>query len=213
MHKIFLLISFICLAQKAGAQFDSTEFPVYKLLGKAVPVFTALTVDHKPIHADYFHNKYTILVFSSPGCVPCKFMLPKLDQWTKQFSKDTFQVLYIYDADSMLTRDVRSAKSRQLGKFKRSMGIDSLAFDCVAECSAKTRMISRFCLTHSRHFGVRSWPSTFFIDRTGIIRNVMTGYAVGDTKDMDLLFDLLLSFTVSGQAYPLKFTAKKPDLR
>lgn len=202
-HYIFYL--FICCALFSNAQIDTLGRPGFRLLGKPVPDFSATSIDGKIIDADYFKNKTTVVVFMSPGCVPCRYELPKLDQWTKTFSKDTFQILLLYDSDASYTRDFRSAKSKKYGKIKKKFTLDSLAFDCVAECAMPDRrIIGKSCMAVAGKFNVQGWPSTFFVSKDGIIRNFESGYAVGNTHGFDMYFDELLSLTVKKETYVYK---------
>lgn len=202
MKTTHFLSMFLFCAFFSSAQLDTIGRPGFRLLGKPVPDFTATTIDGKAIDADYFKNKTTVIVFMSPGCAPCRYELPKLDQWTKTFSKDTFQILLLYDSDAAYTRDFRSAKSRKYGKIKKKFGLDSLAFDCVAECAMPDRrIIGKSCMAVATKFNVNGWPSTFFVSKDGIVRNYESGYELGNTHGFDMYFDELLKLTVKKESY------------
>ena len=187
------------------AQIDTTGRPGFRLIGKSVPQFTATTIDGNYLDSAYFKNKISVIVFMSPGCTPCKYQLPKLNQWTKTFSKDTFQILLVFDGDEATTRDFRSAQSKHFGKMKKKFGLDSLAFDCIAECTVPDRrLIARACMVLAGKFMVNAWPSTFFVSKDRIVRNYESGYVVGNTHGMDLYFDELLRLTVMKEKFVYK---------
>lgn len=199
---LLIFVFFLSLSNTIFSQVDTAGRPGFRLINKAVPSFTAISIDGLRIDSNYFKNKLTVLVFMSPGCAPCKCMLPKLSEWAKRFSKDTFQLLVIYDSDPIDTRDFRSSKSRRYGKMKRKFGLDSLAFDFIAECAKPDpHFFARTCNVLGPYFNVRGWPSTFFISPDGIIRNHETGYALANTKFFDLYFDQLLDLTVRKEHY------------
>lgn len=172
MKTYLLFISLLLCSIFSHAQVDTTYRPSYRLLDKRVPVITASSIDGKKIDSAYFANKITVIVFSSPGCAPCKYMLPKLNQWTKQFARDTFQVLFIFDANLAYTRDFRASNSKHFSKQKKKQGLDSLAFDFIAECPAsEPKFFSKACMAIAKDFYVNGWPATFFVAKDGHIRN------------------------------------------
>ena len=105
-------------------------------------------------------GKVVYLDFWASWCKPCALSLPTLDGFRKEFGKD-FAVLAInVDHDPALARAFLS---------RRPVGYPSL-FDPKGEFPVR--------------FGVETMPTSFLIDRQGVIRRVHKGFRKEDVPEL-----------------------------
>ena len=95
------------------------------------------------------------------GCAPCATSLPVLDTLRSEFGPDQFQVVAVN-----LDRDPRKAESFLA---KRPVGYPS-----VSDPEGKLPI----------QFGVETMPTSFLIDREGVIRYVHRGFRASDEVDL-----------------------------
>lgn len=171
---IYLLISFFVRGQQ-----DTLNFPCLKLTNKKVPLYKNTTIDGKLIDSSYFKGKVTLLTFFGFGCGPCYSELRILDEISKTYPKDKYQILFIGDATEKDLRDFRSYHSKSFAKTKRKLGVDTLAFDIIADCPDNpVRFFARSCKGSSETFNVNAFPITFFINQEGIIKEICVGFSL-----------------------------------
>lgn len=193
MKRSFFFYLFLATFAYIAAQNDSVVERPLQMIGKKVPVWEKVTVDGKQIDSNYFKGKVTVLNFFSFGCAPCLKELRILDEISRTISKDDCQILLVGDADEKAVRDLRAYKSRNFGKYKRKMGIDTLAFDMIADCpGSPLRFIHRGCMESPEQFMVNGTPTTFFINREGTIKKVCIGFPMRSDESSDAYFYALL---------------------
>lgn len=197
MKKIPQIVFYLVLVFSVKAQRDTlvkadrdTIFDACdRLVNKKVPVYTAVTIDGKKIDSAYFNNKVTVLTFFGFNCWPCLYELDILDEIVKEYPKDKYQVLLIGDGSDKDLRDLRAYHSKHYRKLKRKMGIDTLAFDMVADCPENpVKLFGKSCPGSTPVFKVVGFPTTFFINREGIIKEICHGFAVPRNKESDEYF-------------------------
>lgn len=108
---------------------------------------------------------------------------------SKTLSKENYQILLLGDATDKDLRDLRAYHSKHYGKAKRKLGVDTLAFDIVADCPENpVRFIARSCKGSTERFHVCAFPTTFFINKEGIIKDICMGFALPRNKIFDDYF-------------------------
>ena len=106
-------------------------------------------------------GKVVYLDFWASWCKPCALSLPTLDGFRKEFGSKDFAVLAVnVDHDPALARAFLS---------RRPVGYPSL-FDPKGELPVR--------------FGVETMPTTFLIDRQGVIRQVHRGFRKEDVPEL-----------------------------
>jgi hypothetical protein len=107
----------------------------------------------------------------------------------KEYPRDKYQVLMIGDAADKDLRDLRAYKSNHYRKLKRKWGIDTLAFDMVADCPENpVKFFSKSCRGSTPVFKVYTFPTTFFINKEGIVKEICHGFAMPRNKESDEYF-------------------------
>jgi peroxiredoxin len=184
--QIFLFL-FVSLGAKS--QDDTLLTGCLQLIDKKVPDLQKTTIDGKRIDSAYFKGKITILTFFGFGCGPCYQELTLLDELSKTLDKEKYQILLLGDAGENDLRDFRSHESKHFAKRKRKLGIDTLAFDIVADCPENpVRLMHKSCKGSTEIFKAYAFPTTYFINREGIIKQVCLGFSLPRSKNSDEYF-------------------------
>lgn len=189
MKPVLRILVFLFISATAKSQIDTAVYPCLRLVNTKVPLYQSTTIDGKSIDSNYFKGKVTLLTFFGFGCGPCYSELRILDEISKTYPKDKYQILFLGDATDKDLRDLRSYHSKSYGKMKGRVGVDTLAFDMVADCPENpVRFIARSCKGSTGIFKVTAFPTTFFINSEGIIKEVCIGFSMKKDKVFDEYF-------------------------
>ena len=94
----------------AGAG-SATQSP---LLGKAAPAFTLMDLSGKKISLSDFKGHPLVVNFWGTYCAPCKLEMPWLDEFSKKYASQGFEVLGVtYDAE--VGKDTIAKNTKKLG--------------------------------------------------------------------------------------------------
>ncbi len=132
-------------SQPAGA------LPPAPAVGHPAPDFTVKDTTGKTFKLSALRGQPVVLNFWATWCPPCKAELPELQAGSERLAGQ----VAVVGLNQGETRDEVSAFAQQMG----------LTFPIPLD----ERM------DVSRTYGVRSLPTTFFIDRTGVIRAMQIG--------------------------------------
>jgi thiol-disulfide isomerase/thioredoxin len=127
--------------------------------GDTAPGFRAPTLQDslKSLSLEDYRGKVVFLDFWASWCAPCATSLPVLDAFRKEFASDEFVVLAVnVDANPAKGRDFLS---------KRPVGYPS-----VSDPEGKLPI----------RFGIETMPTSFLIDRKGVVRLVHRGFKKTD---------------------------------
>jgi len=131
-------------------------------VGQQAPEFTAPALDGaSSISLGAYRGKVVYLDFWASWCPPCLTSLPLLEDLRKQFPSDQFQILAV-------NVDQDPDKARKF--LERSpIGYPSAT-------DPKGRI--------PETFGIETMPTSFLIDRRGVIRYVHHGFRKGDVTEL-----------------------------
>lgn len=130
--------------------------------GESAPSFSAPLLDGKgSLALDGYRGKVVYLDFWASWCPPCLVSLPILEQLRQEFSESQFQVIAV-------NVDREPARARSF-LAKRKIGYPS-ATDPDGRIPEK--------------FGIETMPTSFLIDRQGIVRHVHRGFRKGDVDGL-----------------------------
>jgi peroxiredoxin len=130
--------------------------------GQKAPDFTAPALDGgKSLSLAAYRGKVVYLDFWASWCPPCLTSLPLLEDLRKEFPGDQFQILAV-------NVDQDPAKARKF-----------LARTRVGYPSATD---PKGLIPES--FGIETMPTSFLIDRAGVIRYVHHGFRKGDVAPL-----------------------------
>lgn len=119
---------------------------------KAPDIEVDTWINSAPVKLSEFRGKVTVVHFYAYGCGNCVRSLPHYVSWTKRFDPDTFAIVGIHRPESDGERDIERVKKKAAqAHMDYPIAIDnqSLAW---------------------RAWGNHDWPTTYLIDKNGLIR-------------------------------------------
>ena len=131
----------------AGLAVASTSADAKPKVGQPAPALTATTIDTQPFSLEALKGHVVVVNFWATWCAPCKREMPMMDSFYKQAG---FEMIGITTMDSV-----------------PASGLKKL--DAVLAYPLATRM-------NGRGYGaVKSVPTSYVIDRRGVIRHIQVG--------------------------------------
>jgi peroxiredoxin len=115
-------------------------------------------------------GKVVYLDFWASWCDPCTKAIPALEKLRSEFSKDDFQILAV-NVDKSSKKATRFLKKNPIG------------YPSVSDPKGKL----------PRKFGLETMPTSYLIDRDGVIRYIHRGFRKGDVKEIRAQITKLVS--------------------
>jgi len=137
------------ITQRAAPQTDKEQFAEW--LGLAAPNFSVTTLDGKTIQLSDLKGKHVVLDFWATWCPPCVMEIPHFIQLRKETPETELVIVGISSED----KDTLKSFVTKKGINYPIASADDLP---------------------SPYKDVSAIPTTFFIDRQGIIQHVLVGY-------------------------------------
>lgn len=151
----------LLIASLAGALGLGPDVAVALQSGDAAPGFSAPTLKGQTLSLAGYRGKVVYLDFWASWCAPCATSLPLIDALRDEFASGDFAVLAVnVDRDRAKAEDFLR---------KRPIGYPSV-LDPQGELPVR--------------FGVKTMPTSFLIDRQGVIRYVHRGFRKGDEQTL-----------------------------
>ena len=120
-------------------------------VGAPAPDFSLLTVENgKPVRLADLRGHIVVLNFWATWCLPCRTEMPALDQAQRNMP------------DAVVLGVNQQEGAETVGRFLREQGLD---FAVVLDTAGEVNRLYR----------VLALPTTYFIDRDGVIREVVYG--------------------------------------
>jgi cytochrome c biogenesis protein CcmG, thiol:disulfide interchange protein DsbE len=135
----------------AGGASSGVSLPPAPVIGHPAPDFALSTLDGADFRLSAQRGRPVVLNFWATWCPPCRAELPELKSANERYAGQV-AVVGVNQAEPAAT----------VAKFVPEFG---LAFPIPLDQQGDV----------SRVYGVRSLPTTFFIDRDGIIRQIQNG--------------------------------------
>jgi peroxiredoxin len=132
-------------------------------VGQAAPDFQLATVSGSPVKLSDFKGKPVLVNFWATWCMPCKYEMPQIEEIYRQYQAQGLVVLGINDKEDAPT--VKQFVSD--GGYSWPMLLDT-------DESLKTR------------YQVVGMPTSFFVDRQGVVRSTWVGGMEKDTLQTQL---------------------------
>lgn len=152
---IAVIGGYVQLYQMALDKYDNTYLTQWK--GVMAPDFTVTTLDGETIQLSEAKGRRVVIDIWATWCPPCRKEIPHFNKLNSELSEDDLLIVGISDED----RDT-------LVKFMESTPID---YPIVAVENDLP----------DPYGAVSAYPTTFFIDRNGVIQDIVVGYRSLDT--------------------------------
>lgn len=120
--------------------------------GAPAPAFDLMDVHGEKVELADFHGEVVLINFWATWCGPCRLEMPVLQDYYERYRSDGFQVLAVNYAEP---RDEVESFAAEL----------DLSFPLLLDPGGAIQ----------RRYGVRGYPSSYVVDRRGIIRMVHIG--------------------------------------
>jgi peroxiredoxin len=135
----------------SGATAAANGLPPAPAVGHPAPDFTLTTVTGETFTLSALRGRPVVLNFWATWCPPCRAELPELQAASGRLAGQV-QIVGVDQGES----------ASQVQAFADGLGLNfTMPLDTAT--------------TVSRLYGVRSLPTTFFIDRSGVIRQIQIG--------------------------------------
>ncbi|MGB9181860.1 MAG: TlpA disulfide reductase family protein [Pyrinomonadaceae bacterium] len=141
-------------------------------------------IDQKPVKLSDLRGQVVLLDFWAPWCVPCRQTFPHLKSWHDKYKEKGLVILGLThhdDVEEILKHDVSNKDSlNYLRRFKQD---NQLPYGFAVAQGGENDM----------RYDVSSIPTTFLIDRRGVIRYITVGVNKEETETLGLLIEKLLN--------------------
>lgn len=145
-------------------------------VGASLPECALEVMDNKQnLSLSQYKGKVLYVDFWASWCGPCAKSFPFLNEMHEQFKDQGLQIVGVN-----LDENVNDAKAF-LAKYPASF---TVAADVSKQCA--------------KDFAVKAMPSSYLIDRKGIVHHVHLGFKPGEAQEIRLLVEKLLSEKVAG---------------
>lgn len=151
-ERLFMVAVLVFVAYRLGPQLGALT-GVGPDLGRA-PEYAFTTLDGTPIHSEALEGRVVVVNFWATWCGPCKLEMPALQSLHEDKADDGVVVLGL-STDAGGVQHIR--------EFLTERGI--------------TYPVGRASRAHRSAFGgIRGIPTTFVIDRQGVVQHRVVGY-------------------------------------
>lgn len=130
--------------------------------GQPVPSFSARSLDGDTTLAlSAYRGKVIYLDFWASWCGPCQTAMPLLDELRKEFPSDQFQVIAVN-----LDENPEKAKA--------FLARHPVSYPSVSDPQGNL----------PKSFGLKTMPTSYLIDRAGVVRYVHPGFRASDVDEL-----------------------------
>lgn len=185
MKHLLILLLLYPIAAKAN---DS-------LLHKQAPTWQANTTLGKQIDASYYKGRVTLVTFMYIGCPPCMNEISMLNRLQQEYKTDTrVQILAIARQTTQQMADFNATNNTILSKIRQALGVEPIAYEILPVCgddkgtkqdtNSAVITIGNECDVLEQTLGIQMYPTTLFIDKTGIVRTIHSGGPMSKSDDV-----------------------------
>ncbi len=126
--------------------------------------------DAQPLAIQQFRGKVMYVDFWASWCGPCAKSFPFLNELDAEFKARGLQIVGVNMDEN--AADAQAFLAKYPANFMVASGVDG-------QCA--------------KDFGVQAMPSSYIIDRKGIVRQVHLGFRAGEAKELKALVERLLA--------------------
>lgn len=150
--------------RKAGPAIPAGAPPAATEVGQMAPPFTLNDISGNSVASSRFQGKPTVINFFATWCPPCRDEIPGFVEVFNKYRSGGFELVGIsFDLESR-------------GNLPEFMARNGIEYPILLGDVATSRAFG----------GVKTIPTTFFIDKDGRIRNVHVGYIDKDAFEREV---------------------------
>jgi thiol-disulfide isomerase/thioredoxin len=169
------------------------------LVGHSMPLLEAKTLDGKTVDAAFYAGHVTLVSFMYIGCQPCMNEISVLNKIRDEYAANSqVQVLCVANHMKDQMQDFNARDTTMMSEVRSAMKLDSMRYMIQPACPDGVKKSTRTvingetnislkceCNTILEAFHFTAYPTTFFVDKTGMIRRIDKG---GPGQKNDLHF-------------------------
>lgn len=189
--KLFLVLFFFLPSLLFAQSPDSLKvlYTPDSLINKPAPYFSGKSIKGTVFSSENFKGKVTLLNFWFISCMPCMHEIPYLNKIHKDYSGKDFQIISVANnarKDLMSFND--TTKPDGLTYLRRSLKTETINYEIIPACEKRkkrkaikdTTVIGQECDYITSDYFIHLYPTTFIIDKRGIVRYLHPGFAMSD---------------------------------
>ncbi len=139
-------------------------------VGQRAPKFSLSAVDGSgKVNLEAYRGKVVYLDFWASWCPPCRKAMPEIEKLRKSYSPEEFAVVAV-NVDSSLKKAKKVLAKTPVGYVSGSDPKGALP----------------------KRYQVKTMPTSYLLDRNGVVRYVHEGFRRGDEKELRAEIDKLL---------------------
>jgi peroxiredoxin len=147
----------------ASAANASDQDPAQALENKPAPKFTLADIDGKKVSLSDYKGKAVLVNFWATWCAPCKIEIPWFEDFQKQYASQGFEILGVSNDD--IDEDDKAKMVQQKEAIRTFVAKQHMNYPVLLDGDSIA----------TPYGGVDSLPTSFFIDRKGVVVAETTG--------------------------------------
>ncbi len=170
------------------------SFDYGSLLNHPIPLLPNKTLDGKTIDENYFRGHVTIVSFMYIGCPGCMNEITPLNKLKQEYAgNDKVQILCVarnmkeqmvqFNSNDTAKPDTNNLQNIGYGLIRKAMKADAIQYTIQPACNeghgrtvnGNEIRIASECNTIKDVYGIETFPTTFFVDKKGIVREMHVG--------------------------------------
>ena len=178
-----------------------------QMIGKPLPAFSLFDLDSVLYNNETLKGKVTLLCVWEIGCMPCMWELPRLSQLKKDYKGKDFILFSMTPFSKKMMNAFKGEKQEWprmdtvLKALKSYYKLTSIDIPIVPTCDDSVTpdyledniRIGDQCDYIEKNFLIASYPTTFIIDKKGIVRAIFFGFSTtSDVSEFTEKIDELL---------------------
>lgn len=170
-----------------------------QMLGKACPTFSLFDLDSNLYSNGNLKGKVVLLNVWEIGCLPCMMEIRQLNKLKKDYEGKDFVLISMTPLSKKIMSSFKgeSKESTKMdsafSSVKKIFRIGTIDFPIIPTCNEATTpdfntdiiKLTQFCDYLKDSFLIQSYPTTFIIDKKGIIRDIRIGFGLED-RNVDI---------------------------
>jgi thiol-disulfide isomerase/thioredoxin len=132
-------------------------------------LYNEVWLNSDPLKLADLHGKVVIVEFWTFGCINCKHVIPSLREWHQKYEDDGLVIIGVHTPEFGYEKDVDNVKAALVSL--------DVPYAVAIDNDWQTWR------DYKKPFNQRYWPSKYFIDKTGQVRQIHIGEGRYDEQE------------------------------